>query len=340
MGVTFGLIGAGAMGGIHARAILDAGAELGAVAGGTRAPSLASEYGVPAEPSPEALLDRRDIDAVIIATPHTSHLPLTQAAADAGKHVFIEKPMATELDQCDAMIEACRSRRVRLMVAHITRFMEATKVAYELVRTGAIGDIRMVQAYRLASGDPYVGYQWVRDPREGGAWLDWGSHGCDIVRWFVGSDPMLAFARSTTFDGDVRSLSVMASFAFPGDVMASIWQSYELPGLSLGTRARYVVVGSSGSLDVYPYGQVTLGRESGAEVVYRQPDFDGPNYTMDSTRPYWRNAFRDQVQAFISALDADREPSVSGEDGRAAVEMVLAAEQSAATNQAISLPMR
>jgi predicted dehydrogenase len=250
--VRFGLIGAGAMGGIHVRAVLDARAELVAIAGGTRAPALASEHGVAAESSPDSLLRRQDIDAVIIATPHTSHMPLTQAAASAGKHVFIEKPMATQLDACDAMIDACRSGGVRLMVAHITRFMEATRVAHDLVRSGAIGDIRMVQAFRLASGDPYVGYQWVRDPLEGGAWLDWGSHGCDIVRWFVGRDPTLAFARSTTFDGDVRGLSVMASFAFPDDVMASIWQSYELPGVSLGTRARYVFVGSTGSLDVYP----------------------------------------------------------------------------------------
>ena len=88
-------------------------ARLVAVAVGSRAPGLAADYGVPAEASAAALLARPDVDAVIIATPHSTHAALTAQAAAAGKHVYIEKPMAVTVAECDAMIDACRRRACR-----------------------------------------------------------------------------------------------------------------------------------------------------------------------------------------------------------------------------------
>ena len=92
-----------------------------AVAEGSRAPALAAEYGVPALADTAAVLARDDVDAVLICTPHSTHRALTEAAAAAGKHVYIEKPMAVTLADCDAMIAACRDARVLLDVNHVTR---------------------------------------------------------------------------------------------------------------------------------------------------------------------------------------------------------------------------
>ena len=103
MTVGFGLIGAGQMAHIHAVAITEqtpGRARIVAVAGGTRAPALAAEFGAEAEPSVEALLERADIDAVVISTPHTAHLPNVLAAAAAGKHILLEKPMALSVEEC------------------------------------------------------------------------------------------------------------------------------------------------------------------------------------------------------------------------------------------------
>src|SRR5262245_15431484 len=83
-------------------------ARLVAVAGGSRAESLGAEYGVPSLPTVEALLGRADVDAVVIATPHTSHLPLSLAAIAAGKHVYLEKPMALDVAQCDQILAAAQ----------------------------------------------------------------------------------------------------------------------------------------------------------------------------------------------------------------------------------------
>ncbi len=144
MTVGFGLIGAGQMAHIHAVAISEqtpGRARIVAVAGGTRAPTLASEFGAEAEPSVEALLDRSDIDAVVIATPHTAHLPNVLAAAAAGKHILLEKPMALDVDECRAMIEACDANGVKLSLAKISRWLEAMQVGHDLVADGTAGEL-------------------------------------------------------------------------------------------------------------------------------------------------------------------------------------------------------
>src|SRR5918995_649436 len=117
MTVGFGMIGAGQMAHIHAVAISEqepGAARLLAVAGGTRASALAAEFGAEAEASIDALLARQDIDAVVIATPHTAHLPNVVAAAAAGKHILLEKPMGLTVEECRQMIEACAAAGVHL----------------------------------------------------------------------------------------------------------------------------------------------------------------------------------------------------------------------------------
>src|ERR1700709_2769375 len=93
-------------------------------AGGSRAPRSAAEFGIDGEPSIDALLDRKDIDVVVIATPHTTHLPLALRAAAAGKHVYLEKPMALDTLECQQIIDACRSAGVLLTVASQSRYNE------------------------------------------------------------------------------------------------------------------------------------------------------------------------------------------------------------------------
>src|SRR6476469_3048977 len=130
MTVRFGLIGAGQMAHIRAVAISEqvrGRAEIAAVAGGTRAPGLAAEFSAQAEPSVEALLERGDIDAVVISTPHTAHLPNVLAAAAAGKHILLEKPMALSVEECTAMNEACGPPGVRLGWPRLRRGLGAAR---------------------------------------------------------------------------------------------------------------------------------------------------------------------------------------------------------------------
>ena len=341
MTVRFGMIGSGGMARIHAEAIANGarGTALTAVAGGTRAPALAAEYGVAHEPTVEALLDRPDVDAVVIATPHTTHVPLSRAAAAAGKHVFLEKPMAVTVAECDEIVASCERAGVRLMVAHITRFLEATRVARDLVGSGAIGTLRMISVHRILEGYPNSG--WTLDEREGTAFLDWGSHGADIVRWFAGREPELAFGTFAAYRGGLpKGLSGMVIYTFPGDVMSQIWMSYEVPAESWIQRARYTFTGSEGLVDLNAYGRVELIRGSEGREAYAQPDLARSSVEGVSFNPYFREGFAQQIQAFADAVESGREPAVSGRDGRAAIEMVEAAERSSATGQAVRLPLR
>jgi len=337
MTVRVGVIGTGLMGAIHARAAQDAeGAELVAVGGGSRAEALGARLGVAVEPDAAAVLARTDLDAVVIATPHTTHRSLVEAAAAAGRHILLEKPMGLSLADCDAMIGACAVAGVSFMVAHISRFLPAVSQAHARIAAGEIGEPRMVLAERLVDGYPNSG--WPLDAAEGSAFLDWGSHGCDLMRWLVGAEPEIAFGRTATYRGTAPSaLSAMATFGFEGGRMGQVWQSYEMAGPGKLARAHYIVVGSEGTLDCHAYGQLGLDRAGRHETVYQAADFPGPGGAADMDGATFRTAFRDQLAGFTNAVMAGTQPPVTALDGRTAVAMVLAAEASAATGQAVAV---
>jgi predicted dehydrogenase len=329
MTVGFGLIGAGQMAHIHAVAITEQAsgrARIVAVAGGTRAPALASEFGAEAEPSVEALLERADIDAVVVSTPHTAHLPTVLAAAAAGKHILLEKPMALDVAECRLMIEACDAAGVKLSLAKISRWLEAVRVGHELVADGAAGDLVAIHVHRLFPGYPNTG--WPLDPREGGAWLDWGSHGCDIVRWYAGREPSLVTARFASRRTDMPDLTGMATFEFPGALLANLFMSYEIPGAAATERAHYTAIGTDAVVDVHAYGAVDLLRGDGRDRVYRDARFTDANTTWDEHAPYFRRGFAAQVEDLVAAIEDDRPPTIDGHDGLAAVAMATGALRS------------
>jgi UDP-N-acetyl-2-amino-2-deoxyglucuronate dehydrogenase len=329
MTVGFGMIGAGQMAHIHAVAIAEqeAGrARLVAIAGGSRAPALAAEFGAQAEPSIEALLARADIDAVVIATPHTAHLPNVLAAAAAGKHILLEKPMALSVDECRQMIDACASAGVKLSLAKISRWLEAVRVGHDLVADGTAGELVAIHVHRLFPGYPNTG--WPLDPREGGAWLDWGSHGCDIVRWYAGREPSLVTARFASRRTDMPDLTGLATFEFPGGLLANLFMSYEIPGTAATERAHYTVIGTEAVIDVHAYGGVDVLRGDSREPVYRDDRFTDANTTWDEHAPYFRAGFAAQVRDLVEAIDDDRPPTIDGGDGRAAVAMATGALRS------------
>ena len=125
--MRFGLVGSGRMGLTYAECLTryTTGAQLVALTGGTRAPGLASRYGVVYEPSLDDLLGRSDIDVVLVATPHSRLRDQVVQAAAAGKHVLVEKPMALSTAECDAMIDACQAAEVSLGVVQTARYLSS-----------------------------------------------------------------------------------------------------------------------------------------------------------------------------------------------------------------------
>lgn len=338
MSIGFGLLGSGFMNHTYAECLAKhvPDAHLVAVAMGSRASSLAAEYGVAAEPSAEALLGRHDVDAVIIATPHSTHRALTALAAAAGKHVYVEKPMAVTVEECDAMIDACRAAGVQLTVNKITRFRASPRAAKGLLDGDAIGAIRMIRVTSSVVGYLPDEHGWVKDPGEGGAWLDMGVHLFDALRWFTGSEVDVVFARVRDFGGiEHLRRSGMAELEMRNGVIAQVMISFEMPAPGIGSQSQWTFVGATGIVEADSYGKVRLGTSNGWSDVYEMPKFD---LNADVYNPVRLEAFAAQVTDFADAIRDLRPPAVGARDGRAAVEVVEAAARSSESGESVRLP--
>jgi len=345
MTVGIGLVGSGFMSRTYAECLRahTSGGRLVAVTAGRRASALAADYGVDLEPTLDSMLARQGLQAVILGTPHSTHVGQTKQAAAAGKHVYVEKPMALNVGECDEMIEACRAGGVKLTVNKVTRFRESPTTAHRLIDEGKIGQLRMIRilcsvvSLRGVSGYAQGG-GWATDPAEGGLILDMGAHVFDALRWYTGAEASAIYARLTDFEpGGGHGKSGMVQVVMANGVMAQFWMSFEMPQPGLGSQAQWILVGSDGIIDCDNYGKVRLGRGETWEEVYEMPSF---GLASDTTSPVRLKAFAAQVQDFIEAIRDDRDPLVSGADGRAAIEMVDAARLSAETGRAVHLPLR
>ncbi|HEX8967517.1 MAG TPA: Gfo/Idh/MocA family oxidoreductase, partial [Chloroflexota bacterium] len=336
--VGIGIIGSGYMGRTYAECVAryNHGAHLVAVAGGSRAPSLASDYGVDSEPNIEGLLAREEIQAVIVTSPQSAHAEQTIAAARHGKHVLVEKPMATSSAECRRMIEACDAEGVSLSVIKPWRYRGSTRRLHERIQRGDIGDVRMITLWWLYPRVPFIGKDWFRDAKEGGFFLDAGSHCFDYLRWVAGAEPSRLYAQVATYNADSETpRSTMTIVTFDNGVMANLWLSYEVPAPGwANTDFRARVVGASGILDAHGYGALQLGRDDGWETLFEQAPMDFINRPLERVR---LEAFFDMTQDWIDAIADGRQPPVTGADGLAAVAMVEAGYRSSALGQAVDL---
>jgi predicted dehydrogenase len=337
-GPGFGIVGSGYMGRTYAACLtrMGTGGRLVAITMGTRAEALAAEFGCDVEPSLDSLLKRPDVDAVILATPHSAHLPETLAAASAGKHVYVEKPMALNTAECDAMIAACGKAGVKLAVNKVLHFREAATAAKRLIDEGAIGDVRMITARYTYVGSLHPDKPWTMERSEGAPFLDWGAHCCDLLRWYTESEPVLAYAHYAGYLEPPYLQTVMAEYSFRSGAMAQVWLSFELPAPGLLPADTYLIVGSTAMIELETFGQVKLGRGETWEVVAEQPQFD---FINDPMSPKRLKGFAAQVKDFADAIVEGRNPVITGEMGRAAVEMVEAADISAGSGEAVPLPL-
>src|SRR5438105_4133434 len=181
--VRIGIIGAGFMGRTNAETVTRylKRARLVAAAGGKRAPELAREYSVPCAGSVEELLERSDIDAVLISTPHARHAEQAIAAAARGKHILLDKPMATTVEECDRILTAVARAGVKLMIMFGQRFRICNMEAHRLIRDGAIGRVRMIQEFILAGGGLASLPPWQSRIENYGPFLGHAVHNIDRI---------------------------------------------------------------------------------------------------------------------------------------------------------------
>lgn len=332
--IRFGIIGAGCMGKTHAEVInryCDH-SSLVAIAGGSKASSLAREYNVSFEKSVEELLQRDDIDAVIITSPHKYHCQQGILAAQNGKHILLEKPIGTTLQDIDNLIYTCVRANVKLMPAHTQRFREVNKIAKDLIDKGVIGKIFMVEETQHAAKPINLS----SSSESCGRLLGHGIHSPDRLRWFLQdeAETVVGFSKNFTVNSPYENSS-MTLIRFSKGAMASIWVTFEscsplFPKSSFHSR----IIGENGMLDIDSYGKLMLGTDGKWEMVYEQATFDFQKEPLSLIR---LKSFTDQDQEFINSILENRKPAIDMVDGKKAVEIVLAAYESQKQQKFIQL---
>jgi len=343
--IRFGILGSGFMGRTHAEAIRRLpDATLVAVHGGTRAPALAERYGMAYEADKATLLARPDIDAIIVTTPHHLHVDEAVAAFAQGKHVLVEKPLATSVADCDRMIAAAAAAKRTLAVGYQQRFRTCNRRACELIREGAIGKVLAVQlsmpmyAGAIKAGGFGGNWAWWNDPASVGHLINSSPHGIDLLRWFTGADVTTVTAFSRTFLPDLPvEDTTMGLMELSNGTICSLFSSRALPAPSFpGEDFRFRITGSTGLIDLDPYNEVRISDEKGWRVVATQPPVkhEGADTAFADVR---MQAYCDQMAAFIAAINGRPSDVGTGADGRAGVAAALAMIQSSAGRNWITL---
>ncbi|MFC1798290.1 Gfo/Idh/MocA family protein [Thermodesulfobacteriota bacterium] len=264
----------------------------------------------PAHTDLEALLADPELNAVIIATPDKLHAEQAIACAAAGKHVLVEKPMATDIEDAKTMGEACRAAGVQLAVAYHLHWHDGHRRLVEMIRSGKLGDLRHMRVqWTFKSEDAS---NWRAHPEVGRWWslAGVGTHCLDFIRWVM--VPACGEVVS------VKSLIANAVWRGPHDETALLSMQFES-----GATAEFC----SSALFLSPYRAEIYG-ENGHAICDGTlgPMGAGSIHVNDELLKFREvNPFAGEISDFVSAIENDRPPEVGWKEGLRNVELLVAA---------------
>lgn len=293
----------------------------------------------------DAMLRHPGVDVVCICTPSGAHLEPALAAAKAGKHVVVEKPLEINLDRCDRLIRACDEAKVRLCTIFPSRFSPANIRLKQAIDTGRFG--------RITLGDTYVkwwrtqqyydsgGWRGTWDLDGGGALMNQAIHNVDLLLWLMG-DVESIMAQSSTLAHERIEVedTAVACLRFKNGALGVIEAATSaFPGLLKRTE----IHGDRGSARV-EQDDVTLWEfqekvPSDNEVFAAMAARSGDKAGASDPRGINHAGHRDQLADFLEAIDEGRAPVVDGREGRRSVELIRAIYRSARTQAAVTLPL-
>jgi predicted dehydrogenase len=247
--------------------------------------------------------------------------------------------MATSVEECDRILDAVKKTRVKLMIMFGQRFRVCNMEAHRLIREGVIGQVRMIEELILASGGLASLPPWQSQPENMGTFIGHAVHNIDRIRWFTGAEIATAAAHIQRDSTSGNEVSTMALFSLTSGGMATVWESWDIPPPGFPhTASGARIVGDNGILELDAYGQLRLGREGKWTVIAEQPaiDWAGEGMLADVRM----KAYQAQHQEFVNSILEDRTPSVTGEDGRAAVAVAEAAYESARQGRTVQVKNR
>jgi len=271
------------------------------------------------------LLDRGDIDAVIVTSENAKHVEHAVPAAKAGKHLIVEKPIATTLGDADAIVKAAEKAGVKLQTAFVMRYHDATATVKQVIERGDIGDLLVITTTNHGTYPDL----WFGDKKlaGGGSMMDHTVHTADLMRWYTGDEVEEVYAVSGANIRDYLEVedTGLISLRFRRGVIGSIDCSWSRPS-------------------TWPtWGDVWLGILGTNGYIVVDAFRPGVDVVTEGGRLRWEyfgsDADKNMIADFIRVVEEDGEPRATGWDGRQALEVTLAAYRSVEEGAPVRLPL-
>jgi myo-inositol 2-dehydrogenase/D-chiro-inositol 1-dehydrogenase len=287
----------------------------------------------------DAMLAMDEIDMVVVGAPNFTHCEITVKAAKAGKHVVVEKPLCLNLKDADRMIAACDQAGVKLMYAEELCFTPKYVRLKKLLDDGVLGRPVLFKQSEKHDG-PHAAHFWDVDRSGGGVTMDMGCHAIQFFRWLNANNPaksvyaqMNTSVHAAKTRGEDNAIIILE---FDNGVVALAEESWTKLG---GMDDRAEIHGSEGVAyaDVLHGNSIpTYSAKGVGYAVEKAGNTVGWSFVM--YEEIWNYGFPQEFQHFVDCVLHDRQPLVTGADGKAVLEILFAAYESAGSGRKILLP--
>jgi len=302
------------------------------------AETFAKKHNIPAwYDDMEKLLQEQEVDMVDVCLPNFLHHAACMTAARHNKHILVEKPLCLTLEEADEMIAECKKRNLKLMYAEELCFAPKYERVRALVESGAVGKVYMLKQSEKHSG-PHSPWFYRKETAGGGVMMDMGCHAMAWFRWMTKNSPVAsvyATMKTVLHDTDCDDNTVTI-VEFENGVTGVAEASWARHG---GMDDRIEVYGTEG----VSYADLFQGNSA---VTYSNTGYDyaaekagaTTGWTFTMYEEAFNQGYPQELTHFVDCVRNDKKPLVTGEDGRAALEMIYAAYESARTGQKVALP--
>ncbi len=328
--MRIGLVGAGSMGVTHAAGWATTDATLTGILCETceEAEGLAGQYHLPVYSTLDELLQH--VDVVDICAPTHLHYEMVLKAAAANKPIICEKPLARTVDQGREMVAACKHAGVPLLVAHVVRYFPEYALAHSRVAAGHIGKPARLRLQRASYRPKKPAGNWFLDfEKSGGMMLDLMVHDFDYARWIAG-DVESVFARSVdTEHPDAPIDYAMAILRHRNGALSHVTGGWAYPPPEF--RTGFDIAGDAGLIE-----WESSATQPIEMLLTKSSDPNAPDVALPGS-PVSESPYTTEIKEFYAALKGEKTARVTAEDGLAAVQIALAAIESARTGQPVHL---
>jgi len=344
----FCIVGCGMIARFHARALAEVpGAKLAALVSRRTAGArkLADELGLRCDIYDDltAALARRDLDVVIVATPSGAHMEPAVAAAAAGKHVVVEKPLEITLERCDRIIDACDRHGVQLCTIFPSRFADANRALKGAVEAGRFGRVTLGETtckwWRAQSYYDEGGWKGTRALDGGGALMNQAIHNVDLLLWMMGAPThVIGFTATLVHERIEVEDTAVACLRFASGALGVIEAT---TSVYPGSPKTIAVHGDRGTAvieqeDVLRW-DFTPETDDDRALKQRFAHKVGASGGSSNPAAISHVYHARQLADFVAALESGRRPLVDGREGRRAVAVILAIYESAASGRVVEL---